>query len=83
MILSGKYGLIAPETPILYYDKKLLDHEVEGKVPQIVNQLKDNRIDRVTFFCKDIDEYPEWQPYLLLMKKGCRVTDTNLQVKEI
>lgn len=64
-ILSGEFGLIAPQDPIPWYDHMLLPEEVDSMADRIADQLK--QYSDVTFFYKPGDFMA---PYLASVKQA-------------
>lgn len=75
-ILSGKYGLLSPESPIPWYDKKLESDDVALILPAVTDQLTRENICKIRFYRRDL---PDWTPYTELMRKACEKTGIVLE----
>lgn len=75
-ILSGKYGLLSPESPIPWYDKKLGSDDVALILPAVTDQLTRENICKIRFYRRDL---PDWTPYTELMRKACEKTGIVLE----
>jgi hypothetical protein len=71
LILSGEYGLLAPEDPIPWYDHLLLPEEVDGLVPQVTSQLRSRSITALDFHTADPLHTPEVRPYVAVITQAC------------
>ncbi|HSU73153.1 MAG TPA: hypothetical protein VLJ21_04880 [Candidatus Binatia bacterium] len=79
-ILSGKFGLLAPEEPIPSYDYQLTLAEVPALKEQVVKQIRVQHIDEIILFAKTL---PEWRPYIIVLELACKETATLLTIKEL
>ncbi|MBM3475347.1 MAG: hypothetical protein FJX75_18955 [Armatimonadetes bacterium] len=70
-ILSGEYGLVAPETPVRDYDHLLLAEEVGPMVPRVAEQIGHLGIARVAYVTKPLADHPQLGPYCDLMLTAC------------
>jgi hypothetical protein len=70
-ILSGRYGLIAPEHPIPWYDHLLRTDEVDDMVPQVVDTLREWKIESVRWFTVDVTKDPDVAVYCHVMDRAC------------
>lgn len=75
-ILSGKYGLLSPESLIPWYDKKLENTDVAMMLPVISAQLTEQHIHKIHFYHRDL---PDWFPYITLIRKACENTGIILE----
>jgi hypothetical protein len=50
LILSGRFGLLAPETEIPWYDQRLASDEVPAMVVRVAAQLRDERVAALVWF---------------------------------
>lgn len=78
-ILSGKFGLLAPEHPIPWYDKALQPEDVASLVPIVTAQLREIG-DNVLFFAKHPEEDSTWQPYLDALQKAAENAGIELKI---
>lgn len=81
LILSGEFGLLAPEDPIPFYDHLLLIDEVEAMVPQVSAQLQDRGVASLVFHTADPDSTPEIRPYVALITRACQAAQVALKIK--
>jgi hypothetical protein len=70
LILSGKYGLVAPETPIPYYDQPLLEEAIDRLLPRVVERLQRSGATVLRFY-GDGPQAPGWAPYYALLARAC------------
>ena len=71
LILSGEYGLLAPEDPIPWYNHLLQPEEVEGAVPRVADQLRERAVRAIEFHTADPAHTPEIGPYVALIRGAC------------
>ena len=83
LILSGKYGLIPAEKPIRYYDKLLLQNEINNHAELINSQLSKTSISKIIFFHKSINLDPNLSNYLKCISIACKSSKIELIFKEI
>lgn len=62
-ILSGEFGLIAPDYPIPWYDHLLRADEVPALTERIVEQIAQHGITRLVYFSQSFDRDPAIIPY--------------------
>jgi hypothetical protein len=72
LILSGLLGLIRPDTPIMWYDKRLMPDEVGGMVDLVSHQLLGFGAEAVEYVTKDIWLAPAVKPYHDLLAAACK-----------
>ncbi|MGB1204309.1 MAG: DUF6884 domain-containing protein [Chitinophagales bacterium] len=82
-ILSGKYGLLRPETKIEWYDKRLKMEDMPQIVPIIAEHLSETKIDEVVFFAKELNDFPDWKPYYKAIEKACSLKNILLNIRII
>lgn len=82
-ILSGEYGLLKPEDPIPWYDKKLEFEMIPLLLPIVSKQIKSQQIESILFFAKDATKLPEWLPYYKILELACAACAVNLKVELI
>jgi len=80
LILSGRYGLLTPQTKIPYYDQALSPAEVTQLSQKIIAQLKRRRITVLTFYARP-RATPGWSPYFQVLEKACRGLNLKLRLK--
>jgi hypothetical protein len=80
-ILSGSYGLIAPEHPIPWYDHLLRADEVDAMVPQVVATLGAWGIENVRWFTADVAKDPNVAVYHRVMELAC--TNLGITMSEV
>lgn len=78
LILSGEFGLITEGTLIPYYDHLLLPDEVVSAMPLLVQQLIEQKVEELTFFCNDPETEPTIKPYIDLIQLACQQHKTIL-----
>jgi len=81
LILSGEFGLLAPEDPIPWYDHLLLSDEVEAMVPRVTAQLQERAVVTLVFHTADPDTFPAIRPYVALITQACQAAGVPLQLK--
>ena len=79
-ILSGRYGLIEPATPIPWYDMLLLDRDVAGLVDACAQMLAESGIRRLIYHTASIELASDVAPYLRLVRRSCLAADVPLEV---
>ncbi len=78
-ILSGKFGLIAGEEPIPYYDK-LMEGDYLGRIIGLNTAfLKKNGIRKVIFLLPDPADDPHLRPYLRSPQSAARAAGNKLE----
>lgn len=80
LILSGRYGLLTPQTRIPYYDHALTRDEVAQLAQKVIAQLKRRRVTALTFYARPRTT-PGWAPYFHVLEKACRRLDFKLRIK--
>jgi hypothetical protein len=83
LILSGLFGLIRPDTPIMWYNKLLMPHEVGGMVDLISHQLSWLHVEAVEYVTKDIWLEPSVKPYHDLLAAACKRQGVEMTVTNI
>lgn len=81
-ILSGKFGLLAPDDTIPYYDHLLATGEVKSLANLIAKQMLVRNIDGFVFFTKSLAHNPNLQPYFDALEKACEELARPLCVME-
>jgi hypothetical protein len=77
LILSGKFGLLAPEEPIPWYDAPLTPEGARALVPAVAAQLRRLRAARLELHATPRD-MPGWAPYYDLLETACRAAGVEL-----
>jgi hypothetical protein len=80
LILSGEYGLLAPEDPIPWYDHLLMPEEVEELVPQVISQLRSRSITALDFHTADPLHTPAVRPYVAVITQACAAAGVALRL---
>jgi len=80
-ILSGKFGLLKPTAKIPYYEQKLKIKDLPNLIEMVRQQLSSQNINEVIFFSANLKQYPDWQPYISLIKKACSEKNISLKIK--
>jgi hypothetical protein len=70
-ILSGKFGLLHANTPIVWYDQKLEMEAVPLLSTVVKEQLVADEITAIELFAKNPLEDKEWLPYTTLVEQVC------------
>ena len=79
VILSGKFGLLAPEEPIPWYDAPLTAAGARALVPTVAAQLRRLRAGRLELHAEP-RRTPGWAPYYDLLESACRTAGVELSV---
>ncbi len=82
VILSGAYGLLAPEDPIPWYDVPLTPAGVAALVPRVAAQLTRRGASRVAFYARPATT-PGWAPYHDVLAQACARAGVALVVHEL
>jgi len=79
-ILSGKFGLIAADTEIPYYDYYLEDSKVEELSEIVAEQFREHGVKEVDFYTESKDS---WKPYFKTLQLASKKADVVLVVHQI
>ncbi len=71
LILSGKFGLLAPATPIPFYDHLLIAEEVGSLVEIVMPQLEATGVDGVVYFTVSFSDDEFVRPYHDTLASAC------------
>jgi len=77
-ILSGSFGLIAPEHPLPFYDHLLTPDEVAAMVPRVAETLKSWAVSEVTWFTVSTAQDPNVMAYAAVMEGACIASKVHL-----
>ncbi len=80
-ILSGKYGLLFPKTPIPYYDKLLKKEDIEEVGARAALCLKENDFRSVILLLPDPAIDPNVVPYIETMKRAGEIGGVPVEVR--
>ncbi len=80
VILSGRYGLLAPDDRIPWYDQALTSDDVETLVPQLVEQLHSRCVSAVLFYARPRST-AGWRPYHDALAQACRRLGIGFEVQ--
>ncbi|MEM9326788.1 MAG: DUF6884 domain-containing protein [Bacteroidota bacterium] len=80
LILSGAYGLLAPEDPIPYYDHLLAPHEVATLSQKAAMQLREQGISTLDFYMVDVSQDGHVKAYLDCMTAAAEQAGVTHQV---
>jgi len=80
VILSGRYGLLAPDDRIPWYDQALTSDDVDTLVPQLVEQLHSRCASAVLFYAQPRST-AGWEPYHEVLERACRQLGIGFEVK--
>lgn len=79
LILSGKYGLIEPDTLIPNYDYLLDWPMISELADRVATKLQANSVTQVDFYSKPA-ETPGWGPYVATMDAACKRAGAELVI---
>jgi hypothetical protein len=79
LFLSGRFGVIASDYPMLWYDQVLEEGAVEALVPRVAGQLRALGVRRLLALLQPADT-PGWAPYHRLLAEGCVRARVSLEV---
>ncbi|MEP7336157.1 MAG: hypothetical protein ABI977_00205 [Acidobacteriota bacterium] len=82
-ILSGEYGLLAPDEPIPYYDHLLADDEIEMHAFKLAEQIKRYSITQIVFFTLPVWRDEKLAPYHAALRLACTIASVQLSFVEI
>jgi tetratricopeptide (TPR) repeat protein len=82
-VLSGKYGLVAPEKPIPDYDHLLRPEEVPALAEIVAQQIRAEGITGFVYFTKPLATSTNLLPYHDALAAACQDTSTSLCVVEL
>lgn len=82
-ILSGEYGLLAPDEPIPYYDHLLTDDEIEMHAFKLAEQIKRYSITQTVFFTLPVSWDEKLAPYHAALRLACTIASVQLSFVEI
>ena len=70
-ILSGSFGLMAPEDPLPWYDHLMTDVEVDAMTKRVAKTLTQWDITAVHWFSAPASMDPDVEPYAAVMRAAC------------
>ena len=79
-ILSGRFGLLAPDDRVPWYDLALTADDVDPLVPQLVEQLHSRCVTAVLFYARPRST-AGWEPYHDALERACRRLGIGLEVR--
>ena len=82
-ILSGRFGLLAADEPIPWYDHLLPAAEVPAMTARVSGQLRAHGVAAVTWHTASPAVAPAVQPYLDVMRAACREAGAGFTVHEL
>lgn len=82
LILSGRYGLLAPDDPIHWYDYALPESAVEALAERLVAQLEARDASAVEFHAEP-PESPGWGAYHDALRRACARAGVTLTVRAL
>lgn len=80
-ILSGRFGLVAADEPIPWYDHLLVADEAPAMAARVAAQLRGLGIEAVVWHTASPAVAPAVQPYLDVMSSACREAGAELAVR--
>jgi hypothetical protein len=82
IILSGKYGFIAADHEIPWYDQALEAGRVAGMLPMLVEQLEGMQVSRIVFYAQPRTA-PGLEPYYHALERACSPLGISITYKEV
>lgn len=80
-ILSGRFGLLAPEERIPYYDQRLLPADVPAMAKRVAGQLLALGVTEVVFVSPGPEADPGVMPYREAIEIACRLAALTLRLQ--
>lgn len=81
LILSGRFGFVAPEEPIPWYDHLLREEEAEAMAERAAEGLRARGVGALVFFCADPALDPNVRAYLTAAERACALADVGWRVE--
>lgn len=78
-VVSGRFGLLEPTTPIPWYDHLLLDEDVEALVLRCAETLTRARLQHLVYYTASTALAPEVAPYGRLVRLACDAAGVQLE----
>lgn len=82
-ILSGEFGLLAPEALIPDYDHLLVADEIEANAFKLAEQIKRYSITQIVFFTLPVLLDEKLAPYHAALRLACVIASAQLSFVEI
>jgi len=82
-ILSGEYGLLAPDEPIPCYDHLLAADEIETSAFKLAEQIKRYSVTQIVFFTLPVSLDEKLAPYHAALRLACAIASIGLSFVEI
>jgi hypothetical protein len=79
LILSGRFGLVAPDEPIPHYDHLLVAEEVAAHSIKVSGQMTALGVEELVFHTVPPATDPNVQPYLDCIEEAARRAGVELQ----
>ena len=79
-ILSGKYGLLTPQTGIPWYDHVLAPNEIPAMMEKVSTTLAEIGAVSVKLFACDPETRPTWRPYIATIERSCRALEIPFEL---
>lgn len=79
-ILSGKYGLLAVNDKIEYYDHLLLSSEMEQHAKIVAEQLVKNKITKLVFYSNLLSVDQNIKPYIDCIQLASKIAAIDLEI---
>ena len=83
LILSGEYGLLKPEDPILWYDHLLMPDEVEDLALPVMAQLQSQGVTELVYYSVDPAADPLIVPYRHVITFACARAGVKMRLEVI
>ncbi len=82
LILSGEFGLLAPDDPIPWYDHLLRPEEAADLVPRVADRLRELDVSAVTLVTGRLADDPNLAPYVAVMREACAAAGASWRHEE-
>lgn len=82
-ILSGRYGLLAADEPIPWYDHLLTAAEAPAMAEAVARSLRALGVAAVEYHTAAVSRVPQVGPYLAVMRAACAGAGVVLTVVEL
>lgn len=79
LILSGRFGLLAPDDPIPWYDHRLAADEADAMAAVVAEGLRARGVESAVFLADEAR--PDLAPYVRAMREGCRRAGVPLRIE--
>ena len=80
-IVSGKFGLLAAEAPVPYYDYLLTADSAPQHAQLVAQQLAAIGIEQLIFFARPEEHDPGAQPYVACVQLACTTAGVAFELR--